>query len=83
VGHITPEAWVGGPLALVKDDDIIEIDLERNIIELKVSEAELELRRKDIQKPARQLSGVLAAYRNGVGGAEQGAVWLYRDDWAD
>jgi dihydroxy-acid dehydratase len=83
VGHITPEAWVGGPLALVEDGDIIEIDLERNVIELKVPEAELELRRKNIQKPTRKLNGVLAAYRNGVGGAEQGAVWLYRDDWND
>lgn len=83
VGHITPEAWVGGPLALVKDGDIIEIDLERNLIELKVSDDELELRRKNIQRPARQLNGVLAAYRSGVSGAEQGAVWLYRDDWND
>ncbi len=83
VGHITPEAWVGGPLALVQDGDIIEIDLERNIIELNVPEAELALRRQTIRKPERKLNGVLAAYRNGVGGAEQGAVWLYRDDWND
>lgn len=83
VGHITPEAWAGGPLALVKDGDIIEIDLERNSIEVKVPEAELESRRKSIQKPKRPLNGVLAAYRNGVSGAEQGAVWLFRDDWED
>lgn len=83
VGHITPEAWAGGPLALVKDGDIIEIDLEKNLIELKVSDDELKLRRKNIQKPVRQLNGVLAAYRNGVSGAEQGAVWLYRNDWND
>jgi dihydroxy-acid dehydratase len=81
VGHITPEAWVGGPLALVKDGDIVEIDLERNLIELKVPDAELELRKQNIQRPARPLHGVLAAYRDGVSGAEQGAVWLYRDDW--
>ncbi|MDU4960378.1 MAG: dihydroxy-acid dehydratase [Sporomusaceae bacterium] len=81
VGHITPEAWVGGPLALVKDGDIIEIDLERNLIELKVPDDELELRKQTIQRPARALHGVLAAYRDGVSGAEQGAVWLYRDDW--
>lgn len=83
VGHITPEAWVGGPLALVKDGDIIEIDLNKNLLELRVSEEELALRRKAIQKPARNLSGVLAAYRAGVGGAEKGAVWLYRDDWEE
>ena len=83
VGHITPEAWVGGPLALVKDGDVIEIDLEKKLIELKVSEEELEQRKKNVQKPKRPLNGVLAAYRNGVSGAEEGAVWLFRDDWDD
>ena len=83
VGHITPEAWVGGPLALVKDGDIIEIDLNNNLLELKVSEQELEARKAAIQRPQRKLSGVLAAYRAGVSGAEKGAVWLYRDDWTE
>lgn len=83
VGHIAPEAWEGGPLALVKDGDIIEIDLERNLIELKVTAAELKLRSQSITRPTRLLTGVLAAYRSGVSGAEQGAVWLYRDDWED
>ena len=83
VGHITPEAWEGGPLALVKDGDIIEIDLDQNLLEVKVSDAELESRRQNIQRPVRQLNGVLAAYRSGVSGAEQGAVWLYRTDWND
>jgi dihydroxy-acid dehydratase len=79
VGHIAPEAWAGGPLALVKDGDIIEIDLEKNLIELKVSAKDLEQRKAEVRKPERKLSGVLAAYRAGVGGAEQGAVWLYRE----
>lgn len=83
VGHIAPEAWAGGPLALVKDGDIIEIDLERNLLEVRVSDEELALRKESVQRPARPLNGVLAAYRNGVGGAEQGAVWLYRDDWSE
>lgn len=83
VGHITPEAWVGGPLALVKDGDIIEIDLNKNMIELRVSAQELEARRAGIQRPQRKLNGVLAAYRAGVSGAEKGAVWLYRDDWSE
>ena len=83
VGHITPEAWVGGPLSLVKDGDIIEIDLVNNLLDLKVDSEELERRKKDVQKPKRKLSGVLAAYRAGVAGAEQGAVWMYRDDWAE
>lgn len=83
VGHIAPEAWIGGPLALVKDGDIIEIDLDNNLLELNVSPEELELRRGEVQRPVRKLNGVLAAYRNGVSGAEQGAVWLYRDDWEE
>lgn len=81
VGHIAPEAWVGGPLALVNDGDIIDIDLENNSIELKVPQEELAKRQAAVKRPERKVSGVQAAYRAGVGGAEQGAVWLYRDDW--
>ena len=81
VGHITPEAWEGGPLALVKDGDIIEIDLNKNIIEVRVTDEELESRRADIVKPIRKYKGILSAYQAGVSGAEKGAVWLYRDDW--
>ncbi len=81
VGHVSPEAWEGGPLAIVKDGDIIEIDLAQNIIELRVSQAEQERRKAGIQKPERNIRGALAAYRAGVSGAETGAVWLYRNDW--
>ncbi len=83
VGHIAPEAWAGGPLALVKDGDIIEIDLENNLLNIQLSSEELEQRKAVMQRPVRKLSGVLAAYRAGVAGAEQGAVWLYRDDWQE
>jgi len=80
VGHIAPEAWVGGPLALVKDGDIIEINLEEKKLAFQVSPEELERRKVAVRKPKRDLRGALAAYRDGVGGADQGAVWLYRDD---
>lgn len=83
VGHVSPEAWVGGPLSLVKDGDIIEIDLEKNILNLQVSPEELEKRKDQVKRPVRKVSGMLAAYRAGVGGAEQGAVWMYRDDYED
>ena len=83
VGHIAPEAWVGGPLSLVKDGDIIEIDLDKNVLNLQVSPEELEQRKAHVEKPVRRLKGMLAAYRAGVGGAEEGAVWLYRDDWKE
>ncbi len=80
VGHIAPEAWAGGPLALVQDGDIIEINLEEKKLELQVTPEEMERRKAEVQKPKRSVKGVLAAYRAGVGGAEEGAVWLYRDD---
>ena len=68
VGHIAPEAWDDGPLALVKDGDIIEIDLHKNVLNVQLSTEELEQRKADIQKPERSLKGVLAAYRAGVSG---------------
>ena len=80
VGHIAPEAWVGGPIALVQDGDIIEIDLEENSLTLRVPEEELEKRRKELKRPERKLGGVLSAYRRGVGCASEGAIWLFRDD---
>ena len=83
VGHVCPEAWEGGPLALVENGDIIEIDLEQKKLELRVPPEELQRRRENWQRPQRKLRGTLAAYRAGVGGAEQGAVWLYRDDWGN
>lgn len=80
VGHVAPEAWAGGPIALVKDGDIIEIDLERQLLTLHVPEEELAKRAREVRRPERKLGGVLAAYRKGVGCASEGALWLYRDD---
>jgi dihydroxy-acid dehydratase len=78
VGHIAPEAWDGGPLALVRNGDIIEIDLNEKRLTLHVEEAELERRKASVKKPDRPLSGVLAAYRAAVSGAEEGALWMFR-----
>jgi dihydroxy-acid dehydratase len=83
VGHVCPEAWIGGPLSLVHDGDIIEIDLNTNVLNLQVSDEELEARKATVKRPVRKLNGVLAAYRAGVSGAEEGAVWMYRGDWED
>ena len=52
VGHITPEAYEGGLLALVKDDDIIEIDAHKNTITLKVSDAEIAKAKQNWKQPA-------------------------------
>jgi dihydroxy-acid dehydratase len=80
VGHVSPEAWRGGPISLVEDGDIVEIDLEANILTLHVPEQELDRRRKAVKRPMRPLAGVLSAYRKGVGCASEGALWLFRDD---
>lgn len=77
VGHVAPEAWDDGPIALVKDGDLIEIDLDNHKIELCVPEDELEERRKHIVKPERNVSGFLRTYRSQVRGSDQGALWLY------
>ncbi len=78
VGHISPEAWDEGPIACVKNGDMITIDLNRKILQIDLSDEELAQRKKEIVKPEHKAQGILNAYRNGVGGAENGALWLYR-----
>lgn len=75
VGHITPEAAEGGPIALVENGDTITIDAVANTIELVVSEEELERRRKSWQAPTPKVTrGVLAKYARSVSSASTGAV---------
>ena len=75
VGHVAPEAYVGGPIALVKNGDKITIDTETNIIDLNVSEEELENRRKQWSKPEPNYkTGALAKYATLVGSAAYGAI---------
>ncbi len=75
VGHITPEAFDGGLIALVKDDDLIEIDAVNNKLTLKVSEAEIAERKKNWQQPALKVkSGVLFKYARQVKDASEGCV---------
>jgi len=75
VGHVAPEAYVGGPIALVKNGDSITIDAKRHRIQLNVSNAELARRRKAWKQPKpRYRTGVLAKYAKVVSGAERGAV---------
>jgi dihydroxy-acid dehydratase len=75
VGHITPEAYVGGTIALVKNGDPITIDAEKRQINLDISSAELKKRRKAWKKPApRYTRGVLAKYAAHVTSASLGAV---------
>lgn len=75
VGHVGPEAMVGGPIALVQDGDIINVDAEKGLLDLEVSPAELEKRRAAWTAPkTRYPSGVLAKYAKLVGPACYGAV---------
>ena len=75
VGHISPEAYEGGPIALVRDGDSINIDASSNQINIAVSEKEMEEREKSWECPKKnQETGVLGKYRSLVTSASQGAV---------
>lgn len=75
VGHITPEAFEGGLIALVEDEDEIEIDTESNTLNLKVSDDIIEQRRKNWVKPSpKAQSGVLFKYAQSVKNASEGCV---------
>ncbi|MCK4739422.1 MAG: dihydroxy-acid dehydratase [Deltaproteobacteria bacterium] len=75
IGHISPEAMEGGPIALIKNGDSIEIDIAKRKIELKVSEKELEERRKKWKAPKPKITtGWLARYAKAVTSANTGAV---------
>jgi dihydroxy-acid dehydratase len=75
VGHITPEAYLGGPLAIVKNNDPITIDAEKKCISLDIAPAEFDGRLKKWKAPApRYVRGVLAKYARTVRSASLGAV---------
>ena len=75
VGHVGPEAAVGGPIGLLRDGDTISLDAEAGTIEVALSDAELAARAEAwTPRPAAFGSGVLWKYAQGVGDAEKGAV---------
>jgi dihydroxy-acid dehydratase len=75
VAHVAPEAWEGGPIALVADGDQIVLDVVDRRLELLVDEPELERRRADWKRPEpNYTSGALAKYAALVSGADRGAV---------
>ena len=75
VGHVAPEAFVGGPIALIKDGDEISINTNDNSIHLHVSEDELKQRKEQWIRPdPNYTSGALAKYASLVGSAAQGAI---------
>jgi dihydroxy-acid dehydratase len=75
VGHVAPEAYAGGPIALVKEGDSITIDAKKRLLQLNVSAKELAARRKKWQPPKpRYTTGLLAKYMKLVSSASLGAV---------
>ncbi len=75
IGHVAPEAFIGGPIALVTDGDEIEIDIPGRKLQLSVDEAELERRRQSLQpREPRYKTGFLSRYVKLVHGADSGAV---------
>ncbi|MDX1408209.1 MAG: dihydroxy-acid dehydratase, partial [Saprospiraceae bacterium] len=75
VGHITPEAYAGGPIALIEDGDIIEIDAGHNTLTLQVADHVLQRRQEIWQLPHSDgLTGTLAKYRHQVASASQGCI---------
>ena len=75
VGHVAPEAAVGGAIALVKEGDTITIDADQRLLHLHVADEELTQRRSQWQPPEpRYTKGVLAKYAKLVSSSSKGAV---------
>jgi dihydroxy-acid dehydratase len=75
IGHVAPEAAVGGPIAIVEDGDIIEIDIPQKRLNIKIGEKEIKQRLNKLKLPSSKInSGYLKYYINFVGSADKGAV---------
>jgi dihydroxy-acid dehydratase len=75
VGHVTPEAQVGGPIALIEEGDRITIDAKKRVLELEIPDEELERRRQAFTAPAlRATRGTLFKYVKNVKSASEGCV---------
>ncbi len=79
VGHVTPEAANGGPIALIKDGDTLTIDAEGREITLDITDEEMGKRRNAWQAPTRKNTGLLAKYAVAVSSASEGAVTIPLD----
>ena len=74
IGHVSPEAASGGPIGIVKDGDIISINIPENRIELKIDEKEMEERLTNFTPKTKELSGYLKRYAKMVGSGASGAI---------
>ncbi len=75
VGHVSPEALAGGPIALIRDGDLVEVDITNRMLNLKVSEEELAKRRAEWKAPERELTGYIKRYAQHVTSGSRGAVF--------
>ena len=74
IGHVSPEAMADGPLAAVREGDMIHIDIPARLLEIELSPQEMEQRMASIQKPQRKLKGWLARYQKLATSADKGAI---------
>jgi dihydroxy-acid dehydratase len=74
IGHVSPEAYVGGALGAIRDKDIVRIDLDNREIEVLISQKEIRSRLKERRLPKIKVTGFLRRYRDMVSSASQGAV---------
>lgn len=75
IGHVAPEAAKGGPIALVRDGDIVSIDIDNNSLGLEVAEEELAARRKAWSPKAQNRKGILGLYASLAPDTSSGALW--------
>jgi len=81
IGHVCPEAAEGGPIALIQDGDIVDIDIPNRRLDVRVSQSELKDRRSKWKpKPSRASGGFLELYRKLVSGANEGAVLRWQEE---
>jgi len=73
IGHVSPEAYDKGPIAAVRNGDIIEIDIPARRLDVKLSEKDMEERLKSVKAPEKRLTGVLRKYRSLVSDSSEGA----------
>jgi dihydroxy-acid dehydratase len=74
IGHVSPEAMSGGPIGLLKDGDIIEIDINNRTLNADLTEEEFNQRAKEVKLPEKEVKGWLNIYRKGVSSADKGAI---------
>lgn len=75
IGHVSPEAMEGGPIAIVQEGDIIEIDIPNRKLNLKIPKSEINKRLVNWKKPKKKLSGILKRYAHHVSSADKGAIF--------